>query len=126
MSSPTQRSLAYLRKLGYTAQVVEKFNPFSHTRLDLFGCIDIVAIKHDEKGVVGVQATSMGNVKARIHKILLVPEMSIWLSAGNRLAVHGFGKLGARGKRKTWQIKVVPITLEMLQVAPPLEQKPLQ
>jgi hypothetical protein len=35
--SPTQRSLAHLRRLGYQARVVERWNPFARVRQDLFG-----------------------------------------------------------------------------------------
>lgn len=44
MSSPTQRTLAALRKLGYLAAVVEKWNHGAHIRQDLFGFIDVLAI----------------------------------------------------------------------------------
>ena len=42
--SPTQRSLAHLKALGYQARVVEKWNPFAKVRQDLFGG-DVLALK---------------------------------------------------------------------------------
>ena len=38
-TSPTQRTLKYLRDKGYTAQVVEHWNAFAKRRIDLFGVI---------------------------------------------------------------------------------------
>ena len=39
--SPTARSLAHLRSLGYTARVVERWNPFAKIRQDLLGAAEI-------------------------------------------------------------------------------------
>ena len=102
-TSPTVRSLALLRKNGYTAQVVERYNPYAHVRIDLFGFIDIVAIKEGEDGVVGVQTTTASGFSARYKKILGIPAARIWLEAGNKILLHGWAKKGARGKRKLWQ-----------------------
>ena len=44
MTSPTQRSLAALRERGMLAEVVERWNPYTKTRKDLFGFVDIVAV----------------------------------------------------------------------------------
>jgi hypothetical protein len=54
--SPTARSLAHLKALGYQAKVVEKWNPFAKIRQDLFGA-DILALKPGEPVLV-VQATT--------------------------------------------------------------------
>ena len=106
MASPTQRTLERLRKEGYTCQVVERFNPFSKTRLDLFGCIDIVAVVDGKTGVLGIQATSRGNVNARIAKSLAEPKLLTWLQAKNEFEVWGWGKLKAG-----WTLNVVQFTL---------------
>ncbi len=109
MSSPTKRSLDLLREQGYTAQVVEHWNPYSKTRLDLFGCIDIVAVKADALGVLGVQATTTGNMAKRLAKATLDKRICVWLDANNRFEVWGWAKRGPRGKRKVWTLKVVPL-----------------
>ena len=111
-TSPTVRSLALLRKAGYSAQVVERYNPYAHVRIDLFGFIDIVAVKEGESGVLGVQTTSQSNVGARIKKVLGIPQAKIWLQAGNSIVVHGWAKKGKAGKRKLWQVTTRCITLE--------------
>ena len=64
--TPTQRTLAYLREEGYLCAIVEKWNPHVKIRQDLFGFIDILAIKKGE--TLAVQCTSTG-VAARVKKI---------------------------------------------------------
>jgi len=102
--SPTARSLKYLRDNGYTAQVVERWNPYAKIRQDLFGIIDIVAVKDKVPGVLGVQATSASNIFARIKKSLECPHLQAWLGSGNRLEVWGWAKRGPRGQRKVWTL----------------------
>lgn len=113
-SGPASRSLKHLRDNGYTAQVVERWNQFARVRQDLFGCIDIVAIKSDLNGVYGVQTTSTGNMSARVEKIKQEPIMRLWLEAGNTLVVHGWAKRGKAGKRKLWTLKEREVTLKDL------------
>lgn len=100
--SPTSRSLRLLRSEGYTAQVVEKFNPWSRTRIDLFGFIDIVAIRKDIVGILGVQTTSGVNLSARIKKASQIPEFNLWMSAGNIVEFHGWRKLKNLPGNKQW------------------------
>lgn len=109
MMSPTTRSLTLLRKDGYIAWVVEKYNVFAHVRIDLFGFIDIVAIHPKIKGVLGVQSTTVGNMSKRISKIKSIPTHALWLSTGNSIQVHGWAKKGKVGKRKLWQVNITEI-----------------
>lgn len=117
MESPTARSLSYLKKQGYIAQVVERWNPYAKVRIDLFGFIDIVAIDPLREGhcsytgVTGVQTTSTGNMSKRIAKILGIPEAKVWLECGNRIIVQGWSKKGKAGTRKLWTLKETEITL---------------
>ena len=70
MSSPTQRTLNHLRRRGYLAAVVERFNPHvgEHgIRQDLFGFLDLLAIRADKPGVLGIQATSASNAAISFH-----------------------------------------------------------
>ena len=114
--SPTARSLKHLRELGYTAQVVEKFNPWVKIRIDLFGCIDICAIKADKIGVLGVQATTDtgGQMSKHYQKAIKIPELEIWLRAGNRYVIQCWALKGKAGKRKTYQLREREITLKDL------------
>lgn len=108
MSSPTQRSLDLLRKDGYLAQITEHWNMFAHIRQDLFGFIDIVAIKPGE--ILAVQTTSRGNTSARIKKIMALSSHEAWLASGGKIQVHGWGKMGKKGKVKHWTVSVQEIT----------------
>lgn len=56
MTSPTQRSLAHLRSLGYRVAVVERWNPHARIRQDLFGVLDLLAVRDGE--ILGVQTTN--------------------------------------------------------------------
>src|SRR5512145_3126336 len=55
---PTKRSLEYLRGQGHLVAVVEKWNPHARVRQDLFGFIDVLAIRRDE--TLAVQCCSGG------------------------------------------------------------------
>jgi len=114
MSTPTQRSLDYLRKQGFIANVVEQtihFPDREHPgkmkmfKRDLFNLFDILAAAPG-KGIIGVQTTSRSNQQARIQKIMGTREADIWLEAGGQIHVHGWALAGARGKRKLWEVSV--------------------
>ena len=119
-TNPAARSLKYLRENGYTAQVVERFNYFAHVRQDLFGFIDIVAIKEGENGVLGIQSTSTGHKSDRKKKAETFDALKTWLNAGNRFIVHGWSKKGQRGKRKLWTLTSQEIRREELTSSNPL------
>jgi len=108
VSSPTQRSLKELRKDGWTVAITEHWNPFAHIRQDLFGFIDLVAMS-PSRGLLAVQTTSGSNVGKRIAKIKAEPRAAIWLACGGRIQVHGWRKVGAKGKRKLWECRTVEI-----------------
>ena len=107
--TPTQRSLAKLRAEGWVPYVVERWNPFAHIRQDLYGFIDIVAIKSGNPGVLAIQTTTTDNIQSRITKSKENPNLSIWLSGGNKFKVWGWAKRGDRGKRKLWELKEIEI-----------------
>ena len=102
-SSPTQRSLAMLRDAGYTAEVTERWIPGANIRKDLYGFIDILALKGKE--ILGVQTTSYSNMSARAKKIAEHENTPIVRAAEIRLEVHGWKKVGAR-----WQCKVLDVS----------------
>lgn len=107
--SPTQRSLALLRKEGWLAESVERWNAFTKTRRDLFKFIDIVAIRGNE--TLAIQTTSGTNVSARIEKIKLLPAADNWMLANSRtLEVHGWRRVGPRGKRKLWECRRIRLS----------------
>jgi hypothetical protein len=107
-TTPTQRSLALLRKQGWTVAVSERWNPHARIRQDLFGFLDLVCIGPT---IIGIQTTSGTNVAARVRKILDTPAARQWLEAGARVIVHGWRKL-SNGR---WDCREVEITREMFQ-----------
>lgn len=112
-TSPTQRTLAELRKRGWTAQVVERRLPRTFTTVDLFGVIDVVAIAPTDlrldgkrSGIVGIQATTGSNHASRRDKILLEPRAKAWIEAGGILELWSWSARGAQGKRRKWTLRV--------------------
>ena len=99
--SPTQRSLAYLRAQGWLVATVERWNPHAKIRQDLFGIIDLLAVRDGE--TMGVQTTSGSNVSKRVDKIASSSHVEALRRAGWRLVVHGWRK-AANGR---WTLREV-------------------
>ena len=97
-NSPTQMSMKLLREEGYLVAVVEKWHQFARIRQDLFGFIDLLAIRKDE--ILGVQVTSASNMSARRNKIADHDNIGPVRESGMRLELHGWEKKGNR-----WQVK---------------------
>ena len=99
--SPTQKTLALLRKNQYQKiAIVERWNPFAKIRQDLFGIIDVLAVK---KGVtLGVQCTSDSHVAERVTKLLESDSLVPLLDAGWTVEVHGWQK-----KNGKWVCRIV-------------------
>ena len=91
--TPTQRTLAKLRADGWTPAVVEHWNAHARIRQDLFGFIDILALRDGE--TLAVQATSGSNVSARVAKIAASETAPIVRKAGWRIEVWGWRKNSA-------------------------------
>ena len=100
--TPSALSVELLKQRGYIVQKVEYWNPFARRRIDLFGCIDIVAIKHGE--ILGVQTTSWANVSSRLNKIHESKEMLMWVKAGGQIEVHGW-----KGSAKSPEVKITMV-----------------
>lgn len=103
-TSPTQRSLDLLRKDGWLVAVVERWNPHAFIRQDLFGIIDVLAVRGSE--TMGVQVTSAGNVSARIRKMSESDALPVLREANWRIEVHGWRK-NAKGR---WVCRVEDIS----------------
>lgn len=101
--SPTQLSIRHLRTEGYTVEIVERWNPHTRTRHDLFGVLDLLALRGAE--TLGVQTTSNGNVAARVRKIAESQHIAALREAGWTLHVHGWAKKGNR-----WQLRMVDVS----------------
>lgn len=102
-TSPTQRSLKYLRDQGYTVAIVEWFNHWTKRRHDLFQFADLMAIRENE--VLLVQVTSGTNVSARVKKIAENEHIGAVRKAGIRVEVHGWRKLVSG-----WEPRIVDLS----------------
>ena len=56
--------------------------------------------------IVGIQCCAGASHSARRAKILAEPRAAAWVEAGGRLELWSWAKQGARGKRKTWTLRV--------------------
>ncbi len=101
--SPTQLSLRHLRKQGYIAAVVERWNPHAKIRQDLFGIIDVLAVGNGE--TIGVQCTSYSNVSKRVNKMAESEAIDHLRDADWRLIVQGWYKDG-----RFWRVREVDIS----------------
>lgn len=112
-TSPTQRTLAWLRERGAQAAVVEKWIPQTMQRKDVWGFGDIL-VCDDLPGALLIQCTSGANMAARVTKIReeCGEAARRWLAAGNRIQVVGWRKVSKeRGsKLKVWRERVVDVT----------------
>ena len=86
--TPFSRAKAVLESIGYTVGKTENWNPFARIRQDLYGCIDMVCMRHGDP-LLAVQVTSKTNVSARLKKSHAVALQ--WVSTGNRFEVWGVG-----------------------------------
>jgi hypothetical protein len=115
-SSPTQRTLKALRDDGWRAAVVERWCPHSKRRHDLFGFIDVLAIRGDD--TLAVQATSTSNVSARVKKMCgpeCVEAVRDWLSGDRRfVTVVGWRKYAKPVDLKLWRPTWRPIEMSDL------------
>jgi hypothetical protein len=107
-ASPTQRTLKKLRDEGWTVAIVEKTLPRCFIKQDLFGIIDILAIKPGR--ILGVQATADSHHKNRVNKATAEPRLQTWLEAGGEFEVWSWGQKGPKGKRKVWTPRIEALT----------------
>lgn len=96
MPTPTSRSLDLLRELGFLPGIVESWIPKIERRRDLWGFGDILAIHPRDRLFLIVQATSIGNISSRLKKARKKGALSLWLRAGGRFEVWGWGPRGVK------------------------------
>ena len=96
--SPTQLTLRLLREDGWLVEVTEKWIPGANIRKDLFGWIDLLAIRDGE--TLAVQTTSWSNMSARVNKIAESDTVSAVRKAGWTIWVIGWKKDKARWVHK--------------------------
>lgn len=97
--TPTQLTLKKLRDDGWLAEVVERWVPGANIRKDLFGWIDIVALRDGQ--TLAVQCTSYSNMSARSKKIAESETVAQVRKAGWSIWVIGWRKVNNRWTDKT-------------------------
>lgn len=102
--TPTARSLALLRQLGYLADVCERWLPEPGLKRDLFGVADIAACHPRDRLWLLVQATSYAHVADRLRRVQARPELPLLLKAGLAVEVWGWRRT-ALGR---WVVRRVP------------------
>lgn len=130
--SMTVRSTKYLRDRGFVVAKVEQkihmpLSPFPVTR-DAFGFGDLL-VAHPAVGIALIQVTTASsNFNKRIRKIqgfaadpddekeveqarAARDNAEVWILSRGKIFVHGWGKKGPRGQKKTWQLVEREITL---------------
>jgi hypothetical protein len=97
----TELSLRHLRSEGWLVDVCERWIPSGdggQVRRDLFGLIDLVALRGSV--TMGVQTTSNSNVNARLSKIgdgEHAEQLAALTAAGWQVVVHGWRKSTREG-----------------------------
>lgn len=106
-TSPTQRTLKYLRAKGHTCAISEHWNPFAKIRQDLFGFCDIVSLTEDGDTIC-VQACSGTDTSKREKKILAHKNYPLLKRSNWKILVIGWRKLKVKrgGKAIKWVEKV--------------------
>jgi hypothetical protein len=104
MATPTARSLALLRRVGYLAAVVECWIPHANRRRDLFGFADVLAVHPVRREIVLVQVTTAGHLADRLAKVRAAPELPGLLAGGCKVQLHGWKRHGKR-----WRVKLVDV-----------------
>ncbi len=108
--SPTARTLAHYRSLGFLVEKVEQQIPGTFIKRDFLGCADLIAC-HPVQGIVALQVTSGTNHATRRRKASQEPRLEAWLRAGGRFQVVSWRLAGAKGKRKKYEIRVEELDL---------------
>jgi hypothetical protein len=101
---------------------VERWLPHANLRHDLFGCIDLLAVKPGV-GALGVQTTTASNLAARQRKAIGLPELRIWLEAGCAFELHGWGKRNGGWYVRRIAVRLDDVPVPVLLAAPPRRRR---
>ena len=126
--TPTQRTLLACREAECEVRPpweqrgvplvtkAEGCTKYEQTR-DFLGFIDILV--HCPPVTIGIQATTSGNVSARVRKICTQRAHNAWywLACGNTIEVWGWRKYAEPVNGKWWRPRIVDVTMEDLHLA---------
>jgi hypothetical protein len=116
--TPTVRSLAYLRREGFLAAVVESWIPHANLRRDLFGFADVLAVHPRDRRFLLVQATTVDHLAGRLAKARGRPELAAWLRAGGAFELHGWALRAGRWYCKRVAVRAEDLAAVVLTAAP--------
>lgn len=130
MASPLERSKALMEGEGFHVWKVERPASMWAPTLDLFNLMDLVAIRSDHSGVLGIQVCGE-DIAPHLHKILegyskkkivkgemvevIVPPneyIKTWLEAGNPFFIHGWRLRKNEGKKASYQLREIEFIIE--------------
>lgn len=128
--SPFERSKKLLEENGFHVWKTERPASMWAPTLDLYNCIDMVAIHDDRKGVIGVQVCGE-DVAPHIHKILegetkkkvkkgefiteVIPPnpyIKTWLKGGNLFFIWGWRLRKNEGKKASYQLREIEFIID--------------
>lgn len=136
MASPLERSKELLESQGFHVWKVERPASMYQPTLDLFNCMDLVAIRSDRSGVTGIQCCgediaphitkilegyTVEKIKknketnqSEIQMIVIPPNPYIktWLEAKNVFFIWGWRLRKHEGTRATYQLREVEMLIE--------------
>jgi hypothetical protein len=72
-----------LRRSGYIAAPVERWIAQAGVRKDLWSFADVIAAHAVCRGILLVQATTLGNLSSRLKRSRACPVLGDWLAAGS-------------------------------------------
>ena len=106
--TPTQRTLAEIRKLVDHVAIVEKWNSHCRIRQDLFEFADLISFDREDVHLWQVTAR---DVAARVAKIKELDVCKHWTASTHReLFVVGWRKLKPRGSNVAkWHPRIVAL-----------------
>lgn len=126
-----QHSIAKAKREGYASWVVEKWISYfgrkgkgpPGNRVDMFNLIDLVCIRADVRGVLGVQSCMAGDLAAHREKALANEFLAIWKAGGNRFVIQAWDvrvlrlpdgsrlrtKDGSVSKKKQWACQEIEL-----------------
>ena len=112
--SPLARSKEVLISEGWHYEKTESYNSFVHRRFDFGGFADALCFKADSPYLLAINATTNSNLSGHLTKYKGIVKLIDWLKAGHKFEIWCWAVMGKQGKRKTWTLKRVPVTEEMI------------
>lgn len=122
-SIPLQRSKALLEADGWKVGIVERWIQRAFIRVDLFGLFDLVCIRSDRVGVMGIQCCGE-DVQEHCRKYLegyvdikkgktYYPNdcLPIWLKGGNTFFIWSWRLRKHEGTRQTYQLRQIEMII---------------